>query len=142
MRTIFLIMIGLISLLSADFTRDSATDIVTDNERDLMWQDDADARSIQKTWSEAINYCENLTLGSYSDWRLPNINELKSIVDKDKDTLSIVDGFRNISTNDYRSSTTYAGYEGNAWYVSFYGGRIFNSNKYGEYYVRCVRDVD
>ena len=33
------------------------------------------------TWEQAFTYCENFTLGGYSDWRLPNRNELQSIVD-------------------------------------------------------------
>ncbi len=33
------------------------------------------------TWEEALAYCEGLTLGDHSDWRLPTIKELNSIVD-------------------------------------------------------------
>ena len=34
-----------------------------------------------KTWAEALKYCENLEFAGHSDWRLPNRNELVSIVD-------------------------------------------------------------
>ncbi len=33
------------------------------------------------TWDEAVEYCENLTLGGYDDWRLPTAEELFSISD-------------------------------------------------------------
>ena len=33
------------------------------------------------TWDAAKTYCANLSLGTYTDWRLPNIQELSSIVD-------------------------------------------------------------
>jgi len=35
-------------------------------------------------WEEAKEYCQNLTLGGYSDWRLPKVNELKKLLSKNK----------------------------------------------------------
>ena len=32
------------------------------------------------TWGGAFSYCDNLTEGGYSDWRLPNINELRTLI--------------------------------------------------------------
>jgi len=32
------------------------------------------------TWNEAISYCRNLNEDGYSDWRLPNIDELRTLV--------------------------------------------------------------
>lgn len=45
----------------------------------LMWQ----KSKPQTTMSllDALSYCDNLNLGGYSDWRLPTVNELLSIVD-------------------------------------------------------------
>ena len=31
-------------------------------------------------WHDAVKYCENLEEGGYSDWRLPNIDELRTLV--------------------------------------------------------------
>lgn len=32
-------------------------------------------------WQEALNYCEELNVANYDDWRLPNAKELQGIVD-------------------------------------------------------------
>ena len=35
-------------------------------------------------WDSAKVYCSNSTLGGYSDWRLPNVDELLSITIPDR----------------------------------------------------------
>jgi len=136
MKQILLIMIGLSISLLADFSRHNDTQIVTDNDTGLQWQDN---KSVTKTWQEAIDYCENLTLGSYEDWRLPNMNELTSLVDDSKFIPSIDTVFQYTAPNHYWSSTTYADLSNLAWIVTFgYGYQSYRS-KSGSYYVRCVR---
>ncbi len=136
MKVIFLIVIGF-SILNADFIK--SEDIVTDSVSGLEWQDDTVGSTM--TWENAIFQCEDLTLGGHSDWRLPSINELKSIVDRSKVSLHIVDGFENTSSYYYWSSTTYVGSKGHAWVVDFDIGYVYGhgTNKDGSYYVRCVR---
>jgi len=129
-------MIGLSISLLADFSRNNDTQIVTDNETSLQWQDN---ESAYKTWQSAIDYCENLTLGSYEDWRLPNINELTSLVDDGKSNPSIDTGFQHTVSNYYWSSTTNASHSGNAWIGSFNYGHQSSNGKDDFYYVRCVR---
>ena len=48
-----------------------------DSSSGLIWS----ARSSSSyTWSNAVSYCDNLTEGGYSDWHLPNINELRTLI--------------------------------------------------------------
>ena len=137
MKQIFLIMIGLSVILFADFSRDNNMQIVTDNSTRLQWQDDV---NISKTWTGAIAYCENLTLGNHTDWRLPNENELYSLSDMSKRNPAIDSIFKNIASDYYWSSTTDAGYSDYAWAVSFYSGYQNSGNaKSNSDYVRCVR---
>jgi len=131
-------MIGL-SLLYADFIKTG--DIVKDSVSQLEWQDDAVGSTM--TWESAITHCETLSLGGHSDWRLPNINELKSIVDLSKVNPAIVNGFANTSpsfSNNYWSSTSYENNRKAAWYVYFYTGTVDGDYKSESVYVRCVRD--
>jgi hypothetical protein len=60
---------------------DNSDGTVTDTSTGLMWQQATASGTY--TWEQALTYCENLTLpaGGYSDWRMPNRNELQSIVD-------------------------------------------------------------
>ena len=137
MKKIIIALLGLSVALLADLTRDDSTQIVTDNSTTLQWQDDT---NITKSWTEAISYCEALTLGGHSDWRLPNFNELYSIADHSKRDPAIDNTFINVVSRIYWSSTTVVGYVGFAWYVGFYFGDGYWVSKSNGYFVRCVRD--
>lgn len=64
------------------------------------------------TWNSAIDYANNLTLCGYSDWSLPNVNELESLVNTNLGFY-----FYNVQPV-YWSSTTIA-YDSNlAWEVN------------------------
>lgn len=57
---------------------------VSDDNTGLMWQQ-ANAEDgpgdFQFNWSEALEYCESLSLAGHEDWMLPDIKQLLSIVD-------------------------------------------------------------
>ncbi len=55
---------------------------ITDTNTGLMWIQTQ--KAIHSNWEEAIQYCETLSFAGYDDWRLPNINELHSLVDYSK----------------------------------------------------------
>ncbi len=122
------------------FSRNDETDIVTDTMTGLQWQDDDTAITTDANWTAAINYCEDtLTLGGYSDWRLPNRNELLSTVDYSQYDLYIYPVFANRSSYDYWSSTSSADGASRTWLVGFYNGDSGTHGKTYDHYVRCVR---
>ncbi len=144
MRIIFFIMIGLFSISYADFSRENG--IVTDSDTNLEWQDNysdsqTNARDItQATWSEAIDYCEELNLNGYG-WRLPNINELKSLVRSKEPAISHIFKHHNFLTyTTFWSSTSNASNSNEAWVVGFMYGKHHYVNKDMIKYVRCVRN--
>ena len=135
------------SLAHPSLSRNNATEIVTDKTTRLQWQDNIVVTSLERSWVDAIDYCENtLILGGHSDWRLPNINELLSIV-KYSQYDPAIDTFRFKYTNPpavpiykYWSSATDAVYTNKALVVDFVNGGLSNGSKTTfEYYVRCVR---
>jgi hypothetical protein len=67
---------------------DNGDGTITDNVTGLMWQQSADTdgdgdidAADKLTYAEACTYCQNLTLAGYTDWRLPDIKQLYSLID-------------------------------------------------------------
>jgi Protein of unknown function (DUF1566) len=112
---------------------------ITDNSTGLMWQKDT---AVAETWTNALNYCENLNLNNYNDWRLPDKNQLLSIVDYSSTSESYLP---NTEPTEYWTSTTYLGNRFlNAWAVDFSTGKLVSTPKTPHYsethYVRAVRE--
>ena len=144
-----------------DFTfKDNGDGTVYSNETGLTWQlytadvnDDGKPSAQDKApWSKALSYCEDLNFAGYSDWRLPNIRELLSIVDHkqyDPTIDPIFKAFNEFSewllSSPYWSSTTCmndndgAYDEGDAWNVFFSDGNDYWADKKEGNFVRCVR---
>jgi hypothetical protein len=71
------------------------------------------------TWEDALIAAENLYLDGHSDWRLPNIKELRSLNDETLVQPSINKTvFPNVTVNKYWSSTTLPNQTSKAWYWS------------------------
>jgi hypothetical protein len=112
---------------------------ITDTVTGLMWQKDGSTPI--KNWSDALAYCNDLTLAGYDDWRLPDINQLQSIADYSRLNPSInTTYFSNTAVNSgYWSSTTNTGSVTNAFGVIFREGNISYGSKINAYHVRAVR---
>ncbi len=118
-----------------DFTKTS--NIVTDNNTGLQWQDDATGSPMD--WQAAIDHCEALSLDGFSDWRLPNLKELTSIVDDSISSPAIESTFQNTASSHYWSSTTFVVDVSRAWRVNFNSGPQVSNTKSNGNFVRCVR---
>ena len=139
------------SLLGAPYT-DNGNGTVTDSATGLIWQkcsagqgttlgNCSSGSSTYVNWSGAITYCEGLTLGGRSDWRLPNFNELISIIDYTKTSNPFIDttAFPNIQFPVYWSSSTYTLTTSKAWLISYSNGLWYNQDKVESLLpVRCV----
>ena len=125
-----------ISLFGVPFTSNN-NGTVTDSATALVWQTGTEGIL---TWPNAITYCEGLTLGGRSDWRLPNINELASILDYTKSTSPSINttAFPGTQSNYYWSSSTYIQDTSTAWLIYFGNGDMVYGNKSNNNYVRCV----
>jgi len=118
---------------------DNGDNTITDSRTSLVWQKQDDGTT--RTWEDAITYCEGLTLAGQSDWRMPNIKELITIVDYTTANPEINwTYFPNTHATVYWSSSTGADFTFTAWSLHFGYGTSDTSDKttFPEY-VRCVR---
>ena len=122
--------------LAAPFVSNSNS-TVTDQGTGMVWQMDDD--NVTRTWQGALDYCNGLTIGGSSDWRLPDIKELSSIVDETRYWPAVAPVFSSTKAAYYWSASSYASNPDNAWVVSFYDGYVYYLSKADSYYVRCVR---
>ena len=140
-KYIFLFTIFGLSL-QGSFLRDNINEVVFDTTTHLMWQDDyyIERDSKKTSWIDGINYCENLDKASYTDWKMPNINELITIIDLKANTPAIDSTFRYATSEVYWSSTTSKSKPTHTWGVDFEAGSIKSEvDKSTLNHTRCVR---
>ena len=112
--------------------------VVYDSKTQLSWQSTPSTKTFN--WSDAKSYCNNLTYGGKEDWRLPNIDELKSLVDYSKYKPAIATTLIDIKTDDYYWSSSKAVSSSSiAWVVDFSGGNDLWDLHSGTFYALCVR---
>lgn len=95
--------------------------LIEDIRTGLIWQ--KTFLQTGRTWEDALAYCEGLTYGQKSDWRLPDINELHSLVVHDS-APEHATTFPGISDEFFWSSTTNSKIVANAWLIEFKYGII------------------
>ncbi len=111
---------------------------VFDTDTGLVWQQADD--NVGRSWEEAIHYCEDLNQAGYSDWRLPNKNELASIIDYTSYDPAIDEIAFSVSSFEYWSSTTSVNDISYAWSAHFGSASVLDSQKSNYNFVRCVRN--
>lgn len=147
--------------------RNDGDEIVFDLLTGLHWQDNSEAKSIKRNYKDAEAYCKRLKLAGFEDWTLPTISQLESIADYTKQKPAIRNGFKNVASSFYWSSSPCVevsdsikdgkvrqlSYKDrqyskesqgrNAWSVSFANGSSNNQiRKTSKRNIRCVRKED
>jgi Protein of unknown function (DUF1566) len=105
-------------------------DCVTDNLTGLMWVKEPSFTST--IWTTALTAANDLDLCGFTDWRLPNVNELESLTNSDAVTQASflnAQGFSGVQAGFYWSSSSHAGSPANAWIVSMADGLVNAAGK-------------
>jgi hypothetical protein len=132
-------------------------DAVTDNLTGLVWAKntnlmvtrdptfdaDSTANDGLVTWQHALDYVAKLNNENYlshTDWRLPNVNELESLVHAGVYNPALpTNPFLNVQSGNYWSSTSHAGSTSFAWVVDMNSGLVSADYKAFNHYVWPVR---
>ncbi len=117
---------------------ESKGDTVLDNLTGLTWAQNANLAEFPLTWQEALDYVSHMNTEKafgYSDWRLPNRRELRSLISYQTKSPVLQAGhpFTNIFHGWYWTSSTAAINTKYAWYINLEGGRMFYGKKSQNY---------
>ena len=142
----------------------SSSGSCTITEDGKMW---SPMSSSTMSWDDAVSYCNNLTECGYSDWHLPTISELRTLIKNCSGTVTVgscgvtdsclsssgcrndpCDGCSYDSSGYYSklgdsdslwSSSTKSDSSSNAWRVYFLSGSVLSYGKSNGSNFRCVR---
>jgi hypothetical protein len=125
--------------------------IVSDDTTGLMWMqcslgqkwegNSCGGTAGSFSWADGLQAATAQQFAGYADWRLPNKNELESIVKSSCASPSInATVFPATPSAYFWSSTPYAAVSHAAWSVDFGFGLVVASVKSGNIHVRLVRD--
>ena len=122
----------------ANHFTDNGNGTITDNLTQLIWQ--KNPNTTVQTWENALAYAENISLGTATDWRLPNIKELQSLNEESVTNPSVnVVFFSTIGVHNYWSSTSLPNQTTKAWYWNTQFGITTYDTKTNTNYVICVK---
>ena len=136
---------GEVSAETYSTVTENGDEMISDSGTNLFWQKNPVKKA---TWKEALDYCENLEYAGHYDWRLPNKNELLSLVDyskiaasaeteeeeeaeeesEEEDEVEAVSSFPGMTPDVFWTSTP-APVDYYVWVLNMQGGAVF---PYGE----------
>ena len=122
-------------------------ELVEDRLTGLFWTRKANFATFPLSWQEALEYVQTMNqqqILGYSDWRLPNRRELRSLMSYQtrKPSLPADNPFKEVFPGWYWTSTSAAISPDHAWYVHLEGARMFYGGKDQSYLVWPVRGTD
>jgi hypothetical protein len=132
---------------------DDGDGTITDTATSLIWRQCSEGQAndtsctgsaLTYTWQQALQIPQTLNtsggFAGHTDWRLPNLKELRSIVEEACYSPSINSTrFPNTPSSHFWSASASASGSSHAWDVGFDGGYSSYGNRSGSKRVRLVR---
>jgi hypothetical protein len=111
---------------------------VLDKHTGLVWEEMPD--TTLRTWADATRYCVTKTVGGTIGWRLPSMEELKSVQDPSMAAPFVpMDIFTDVQSTTYWSVSTSAKAPIGVSFVHFVDDRVSGSMKSDLFPAWCVR---
>ncbi|RHX94256.1 fimbrial protein FimH [Leptospira yasudae] len=128
---------------------DNGDQTVTDPNTGLLWAQCQDGTSGLACalgganlldWNQALNACNVMNFAARNDWRLPNVNELQSIINFNQGFAPVVPNiiFPGIAAGLFWTSTTFDNNKDRAHIVDLGSGQIATNDKASTLNVLCV----
>ena len=110
----------------------------------LIWCRNAAVSEFPCTWQEALEFVAGMNregYGGFTDWRLPNRREMRSLMSYEARLPALPEGhpFQDVFSGWYWTSTTAAINPAYAWYVHMEGARMFYGRKDESWFFIPVR---
>jgi hypothetical protein len=127
--------------------------LIYDSAQNITWLRNANLYDYQMTWSQAVDWAENLDYQGYDDWRLPD-SDISCLgyncIGSEMGHLYYADGissgssglFTDVQSSMYWSGTEYEAANSKAWRFNFQSGYQGRSGKTYDRYAWAVRDGD
>ena len=113
---------------------DLGNGIIRDTRTGLEWQAEPFGPA---TWPKQMDAASKLNLGGHTDWRLPTIEELVTLIDFSR--CNPASKFPGQRPEWFWSSSSRVAYTSYAWRVDFNVGYVDNDGKAYGGHARCVR---
>ncbi|MBD1582061.1 DUF1566 domain-containing protein [Pseudoalteromonas sp. S16_S37] len=123
-----------------------------DNETGLMWQvcdfgqnydtatSSCTSAALQLNWQQALTAAKNSDYAGFTDWHIPNVKELASILDHSCVEPAInLEVFISTQSDNYWTSTTAVSQIDHAWAYQFADGKNNLKAKTSDIFLRLVR---
>ena len=120
-------------------TADTTDDTVVESRTGLVW--DRRGTPTKRNWQNALAHCADSTHDGRTDWRLPSLNELLTLIDYDATTGARIDpAFDDVSADNHWTSTTRFNRAVLVYGIDFSFGDYSERQKSRDHSVRCVRN--
>ena len=132
--------------INTPFYQNNGNGTITDTITGLMWQQ---VDGGEMTFDKATTYANDLILGGYSDWRMPSILELNSLLNHDKNNPALNTVYFTATAAQYWwSSQKQVNDAAKAWVTNSGGGvgnhpisETVSAGGTKKFHVRAVRDI-
>ncbi|WP_415395975.1 DUF1566 domain-containing protein [Sulfurimonas sp. CS5] len=113
--------------------------VFIDKSTSLIWQDHQDNEDLSITYYQSKDYCADLVIGKYNNFRIPSLVELQSIVDYKNYNSAIKKGFDYVSDEYYWTTTPFVGEKNVVWLIHFKKGERTVKDMHYDRHIRCVQ---